>query len=257
MQRGTMPTPLTRSSRPNKGGSISMGGVTRRYAPSPAAESSLQRQPGMNSGGTISANVAPGVRMTRSFAPSSSAGRSSVGPGGNPPQVLQPSASAIAADQAANRPNLGGVISAQLAPGVSMTRRIAPSVSIQPGHNPNMNAGGTIQSPISAGVHMTRSFAPTPTTPPPALQPVNGQLAAPQQTEQANPLTGDGGGPMDGQSEVIGDVPGLFSARGSGAPRGADAIPGQITGGSGLYSRKFTDPRKAAGYTNFTRGLFA
>ncbi len=135
-----------------------------------------------------------------------------------------------------------------------------------------MNAGGSIDAPLAPGVTLQRSFQPSPlqsTGPrvnvPFAAPAQTGPAPAAQQTEQANPLTGDGGGEgqLEGQSETVdpgdaGDVPNLFSSRGAGAPRGDDALPGgENVGGTGLYARKFSNSRSANAYDQYTRGLFA
>lgn len=65
--------------RPNQGGTITKGGVTREYAPSPAGDA---RAPGAmtpgpqpyNSGGSIEGSAGPGLRFRTDFAPTPYAG---------------------------------------------------------------------------------------------------------------------------------------------------------------------------------------
>lgn len=84
----------------------------------------------------------------------------------------------------------------------------------------------------------------------------------PQQTEKANPLVGDvNAQPEDttatvsNQAQSAGAALG-FSSRGAKTPAGLDAAASPNTGGSGLYSRVFSNPRSASVYDGYVRMLF-
>lgn len=78
-----------------------------------------------------------------------------------------------------------------------------------------------------------------------------------QQTESANPLTGDGNAQAGGTTDEIdpGSALGL-NRRGASTPSGSDAVADQNVGGSGLYARKFSNPRSASVYQEYVRKLF-
>lgn len=107
---------------------------------------------------------------------------------------------------------------------------------------------------------------------------------APQQTERANPLSGDNNVPMESTTTPLQRTP--FTQRGASAPSGRDTIPAPIrdtatidsdisklmdgtfdnlrggggqqpaTGGSGLYRRSFSNPQSAQRYGAFVSRLF-
>ncbi len=130
-------------------------------------------------------------------------------------------------------PNKGGTITAG-----GVTRAFGPTPLAS--RDPNRpNQGGT----------MTRDGVTTTVAPSPG---------APQQTERANPLTGDGGGAqMEGTTEPInaGDALGL-NRRGTNTPQGMDASPSSNIGGTGLYARKFSNPKSAGVYDSYVKKLF-
>ncbi len=72
---------------------------------------------------------------------------------------------------------------------------------------------------------------------------------APQQTERANPLTGDNNGPMESVTTRVSP----FSQRGNAAPRTQDAM----IGGSGPFRRSFGNQESASQYDSFVRRLFS
>lgn len=99
---------------------------------------------------------------------------------------------------------------------------------------------------------------------------------APQQTERVNPLTGDNPSQPPGTTSPLQRPP--FIQRGLGVPQGQDVagpapdntvggsmqgtfgrLRGKtpITGGTGAFSRKFTNPTSAGLYDQFSRRLFA
>lgn len=107
---------------------------------------------------------------------------------------------------------------------------------------------------------------------------------APQQTERANPLSGDNNVPMESTTTPLQRTP--FTQRGTSAPSGRDTIPAPIrdtatidsdisksmdgtfdnlrggggqqpaTGGGGLYRRSFSNPLAAQKYGAFVQRLF-
>ena len=89
---------------------------------------------------------------------------------------------------------------------------------------------------------------------PPATPSTPKQPQPQQQTEAANPLTGDRTGQPDGTSVPLptGAAAG-FSSRGAGVPKGQDAT---TLAGTGLYARRFSNPLAANAYSQFTRRLF-
>lgn len=100
----------------------------------------------------------------------------------------------------------------------------------------------------------------------------------PQQTERVNPLTGDNPAQPPGTTSIVSRPP--FIQRGAGVPRGQDVaapIPTQddtvngsmqgtydrlrgrtpVSGGTGAFSRQFTNPNSAGQYAAFARRLFS
>jgi hypothetical protein len=107
---------------------------------------------------------------------------------------------------------------------------------------PSFSAGGPVRQTPGA------SLPVQPITPP-----------APQQTEAANPLTGDRNGQMEDTTAAIQDPARAvgFSSRGGGNPRGTDVMPGGAnTGGTGVYARTFASPSSAQVYDQYVRRLF-
>lgn len=86
----------------------------------------------------------------------------------------------------------------------------------------------------------------------------------PPQTESANPLSGDTGAPMEETDtsvpnaslpdEDVGQTLG-FSQRGRSTPRGQDAQPSNV-GGTGIYARRFSNPKAANLYAGYARRIF-
>lgn len=84
---------------------------------------------------------------------------------------------------------------------------------------------------------------------------------APQQTERVNPLVGDVNAQPEDTTRTVAPAQSAgaalgFSSRGSKTPAGTDAAPGPNTGGSGLYSRVFSNSRAASVYDGYVRTLF-
>ncbi len=98
-----------------------------------------------------------------------------------------------------------------------------------------------------------------------------------QQTESANPLTGDTNANAGGTSAPVNPGQAMgFSRAGASTPAGQDAMPeqstqekigaatsatlssigGKPTGGIGLYRRRFSTPQAANMYTDYVRRLF-
>jgi hypothetical protein len=74
----------------------------------------------------------------------------------------------------------------------------------------------------------------------------------PQQTERANPLTGDSNAQMPGTTATIQRPP--FVQRGASVPQGQDAAP--IIGGTGPFARKFSSGASADLYSGYIKRLF-
>ncbi len=80
-------------------------------------------------------------------------------------------------------------------------------------------------------------------------------MAAPQ-TESNNPLTGTGNAEEEDTTDQVDPGQALgVNQRGSGTPKGADALDGNV-GGSGLYARKFGNPKSASLYGSYVKKLF-
>ncbi len=131
-------------------------------------------------------------------------------------------------------PNKGGTITAG-----GVTRAFGPTpLASRDADRPN--SGGT----------MTRNGAVTTVAPSPSV---------PQQTERANPLTGDGGNDqVQGTTESINPGTALgLNRRGTNTPQGMDASsPSSNIGGTGLYARKFSNPKSAGVYDSYVKKLF-
>jgi hypothetical protein len=82
----------------------------------------------------------------------------------------------------------------------------------------------------------------------------------------ANPAKNDplsnaiGNAQLPGSSEEVPAASALgFNRRGDTVPAGQDALPdedGQHTGGTGLYAKKFSNPRSADIYSSYVKKLF-
>lgn len=95
----------------------------------------------------------------------------------------------------------------------------------------------------------------------------------PQQTERANPLTGDNNLPPEGATTSLARVP--FVQRGAGVPAGQDALPAPIMateteddtiagsmagtqsriGGNGAFARRFSQPGKQSAYDSYLKRI--
>ena len=127
-----------------------------------------------------------------------------------------------------------------------------------------VNTAGLPKSPPALAPAMKPALPPAMPAPLSAALPVRGAPVAgattqnAQQTESANPLSGDGNAQPSGSTAAIrpGAALGIVQ-RGSSVPRGQDAQPGQHAGGTGLYRRNFATPQSASIYDNYVRKLFA
>lgn len=110
-----------------------------------------------------------------------------------------------------------------------------------------VNPNTPITSPISgmpSAPNAPRAVAPT--------------TVAAQQTESANPLTGDGNQQVQGASAPVDAGAALgFSRKGSSVPSGQDAQPTSNVGGTGLYARTFKSPKSASLYHDYVQRLFS
>jgi hypothetical protein len=95
----------------------------------------------------------------------------------------------------------------------------------------------------------------------PALDTPGAPVAGPttdnaQQTESANPLTGDGNAQPADTTDELDPASALgLNRRGASTPQGTDAVAGQNVGGSGLYARKFNSPKGASIYSDYIKRL--
>jgi hypothetical protein len=91
-----------------------------------------------------------------------------------------------------------------------------------------------------------------PVTPTTALPATPTTSAAPQ-TESNNPLTGDTNRAPGGTTTSVDPARAAgFSQRGAAVPAGSD----QVTGGTGIFARKFSTPGAAGIYDKFVKRLF-
>ncbi len=213
--------------RPNQGGIMIRGGKTTVI------------KPGMPTAGASSARpmAAPPV-AARAAAP---AGRT----------VLPRPASPAAA-----RPNQGGTITTPVTPNLKATvlKPATPPANTAPNRP---NAGGTMvrggvttivppgQPTAGASTAAPAPVAAAPMAPPPQVP----DSAAPS---PAAPPAAVAPPPAPPAGEALG-----FSSRGSMAPTGTDAQPGDANvGGTGLYSKRFSSPASAKIYDNYVKRIF-
>lgn len=221
-----------------------------------------------------------------------------------------------AAPKPANRPNLGGTMTRK---GVVTMVPPSPAQNTDPnraGSGGTITRGGVVTkvaptpakapmaspvspvSPVAPAAAPAAPRGPSPaaikflqdgiTPPDPTLSPVSPvPVAAPttrgaQQTESANPLTGDTNRAAGGTVQPVNPAQALGLNRGgTGVPRGQDAMPtpaapdqsttqklgasmqstfdnlrGKPAGGTGLYRRTFSNPKSAGIYDGYVRRLF-
>lgn len=225
-------SPVRRSPSPNAGGSISRGGQTTDYAPSPYTGVDAKNPNRPNQGGSISGQVQPGLKFQKDFA-GSPAGQSGIVQRSPPP--------------------MGGGGS----PHVAIHIHHGGSQGQMPG---DYSAGGgaapdTGEEEQSPAMPQNNPMQPAMTPPSPA-QPLNAAKPAtppvmpaampPPQTERANPLTGAQAPQAPGQAMG-------FNRAGRGTPKGQDVSSGGI-GKTGISQRQFGG---ANNYDSYTRKLFA
>lgn len=144
-------------------------------------------------------------------------------------------------------PNQGGTITVNSPGGARAVQRIAPSPAAD--RSPTRpNQGGT----------MTRNGVTTVVPPSPAAAPVNAPTTVnAQQTESADPLTGDGNAQPEDTTAPVNPGAALgFSRKGDQIPRGSDSVSDVNVGGTGIYARKFNSPKSADLYSNYVKQLF-
>ncbi len=181
--------------RPNQGGSIQFRGQTINYAPSPGQNLDPNR-PG--SGGTITKGG-----VTRSYA------------GGYAPMQMNSMYDETDDRNAANAARAARPIAAArpsaprpIAP-VARAPRVEDMAGMSDLGRESYLANNGIYAPGSVGAMNAQA---------------NGTgYNPPQQTERANPLSGDNNRPMEGQTTAIARPP--FIQRGAGIPGGQDASP--------------------------------
>lgn len=176
--------------RPNRGGTITRGGVTRQYAPSAGQNTDPSRA---GSGGSITYGG-----VTRSYAPT---------PAG--PRTFDP-----------NRGGSGGTIRTSS----GLTRVVPPSPGVTPRTPRQQGPSAAAMKFLEDGID-PQIAEPAPYVP--------GQFGArstrpPQQTERANPLSGDNNIPAEGSTSGLRSP---FNMRGNSTPQGQDeTIGGSMQG---------------------------
>lgn len=233
-----MPTTTLQRARPNAGGTITKGGQTYNYAPSPGQNLDPNRA---GSGGTIDKSG-----VTRAYTP------------GKPMTQLNPRYDESQdATPVAPRPAVGGV----------PTRSIATRTPTPPPNLAGLSGFALQNTANNAGIYAPGSVGE-------ANARANGTgYRPPQQTERANPLSGDNNLPPEGVTTRVNPSP--FSQRGGSLPGGQDtasAVKGTLTedgdiassmagtqariGGSGAFSRKFGSNQAASAYDSYVKRLF-
>jgi hypothetical protein len=150
---------------------------------------------------------------------------------------------APSAGRTPNGPNRGGTLTRDLAPGVKAVTIVPPSPA-------------AIQSPLTPALPANQPAALQPALPTPGAPAQSPTTTAQPQTESNNPLTGDTNDEPGGSTEDIdpGSALGL-NRRGTSVPKGSDAVDENV-GGSGLYARKFGNPKSAGIYSAYVRKIF-
>ncbi len=151
----------------------------------------------------------------------------------------------------AGTPNAGGTISTNVAPGVTAVQRYAPSPAANMAPD-RPNLGGTM---TRDGVTTKVPGSPAATLAAPVASPTT---TGAQQTESANPLTGDGNAQAGGTTDAVNPASALgLNRRGATTPAGSDAQgASESIGGTGLYARKFSNPKSAGVYESYVKKLF-
>lgn len=252
-----MPTPLTRTFRP--GLPSGAGGEQR------PVRSNFQSGIGLNDQYTPKTPLAPlnpspatGLRRTTTAAAVAPASTRRMTPVSRPGGVGTPNRGgsitrngitttygpSAGQDTSPTRPNQGGTMTRDLAPGVKAVTIVPPSpAAIRPTMTPALPANQP------AALQPALDTPGTPVTSPTTV-------GAPQ-TESNNPLTGDGNEEAGGTTDAVdpGSALGL-NRRGTNVPKGTDALPDANVGGSGLYARKFGNAKSAGIYSAYVRKLF-
>ncbi len=152
---------------------------------------------------------------------------------------------AYAPTPAPDRSNKGGTMTRNLAPGVNAVTVVPPSPA-------------AIRSQMTPALPATMPAAIQPALDTPGTPVTSPTTSGAAQTESANPLSGDGNAQPEDTTDAInpGDALGL-NRRGASTPQGSDALPQDPnTGGSGLYARKFSNPKSASVYGAYVKKLF-
>lgn len=198
-----MPYPMTAATRatPNQGGSINFRGRTINYAPSEGQDRDPMRG---GSGGTMVRNGAvtrvPPSPSTRPYpyAKPSPASQEFLRTGIDPEVTLPP------------RPAASPVSPVSRAP---IPNNATPNFD-------GLSGFGLENAMANAGIYQPGSFGAQNAA-------TNGTgYRPPQQTERANPLTGDNNFPLEGQTTAVARAP--FIQRGTSLPAGRDAMPAAI-----------------------------
>lgn len=229
-------------------------------------------------GGVMNTNNSPLRSSPVSRAPLGRARGGAVAPQPGIPQA--PSVVSRAPQPSAALPN-GRFPVAAFGPGIAAPGTALASASATPGLGPNSRiqngSGGAFaatgdtqqawrgsiqpQAPADLGGGAVLSKVSPGITKPPATP----TTVAAQQTESANPLTGDTNALPGGSVQDLNHGRAMgFSTKGPTAPGGTDvktappagSPPTASVGGSGIYQRSFSSPTAAAIYHDYTRKLF-
>lgn len=162
---------------------------------------------------------------------------------------------------AAPRTGLAPVASGNPAAATPITslRRVAPSANIggksypaTQGAQPSASIGGADYAPTAAPGDDPDNMAPAA---PPSTRavPATPTTSAAPQTESNNPLSGDTNRVPGGATTSVNPAGAAgFSQRGAAVPAGDD----ELTGGRGIFARKFSSPQSAGIYGDYVRRLF-
>lgn len=180
-----------------------------------------------------------------------------------------PAATGSLSDAPRALPN-GPVATAPATPGQNVLQPVRPAIPDLTGVDPSsFQAQNTL---ANAGIYQPGSFGAQNAT-------ANGTgYKPPQQTERANPLSGDNNIPMESTTTRVAAPP--FIQRGRTVPTGQDVAPkpsptptqdiggaindtqksirtgSTFTGGTGKFARSFSNQASAGHYDNFVRQLF-
>jgi len=230
-----MPVPLTRTYRGRQQSSL--------FQSTPVGATNVLQSPAMASAPRAQSIVTPVRPAVRRITPNSGG---TMTRGGITTNVAP---SAFGSSNLSPTQNSGGTLTRN-----GITRVVPPS----PVSNPAINSGGTLtKDGVTKVVPATQAL----TQPDPVDEPseeTDESQPTSKQPAQNNPLTNDTGSEaLPGDQEEIDPAKQMgFSQKGSAIPRGMDASGDGHIGGTGLYAKKFSNPRSADLYGSYVKKLF-